>query len=58
MNVFEVILTLNSKFFSKHGGTYKFRIKLKEDSGETNPLGFHRNMRVCILEINCEGIGW
>ena len=23
-----------------------------------NPLGVHRNMRGCILEISCEGLGW
>ena len=49
---------LNLNFFRNQGGIYKFREKLKKDSGEINPLGFHRNIRVRILEINCEGLGW
>ena len=47
--------TINLKLFCNQGGIYRFRKKFKKDSGETYPLGFHRNMRVCILEINCEG---
>ena len=46
------------KLFHNHGGIYRFRKKFKKDSGEINPLGVHRNMRVCILEINYEGLGW
>ena len=50
--------TITLKLFHNHGGIYRFRKKFKKDSGEINPLGVHRNMRVCILEINCEGLGW
>ena len=50
--------TINLKLFRNHGGIYRFRKKFKKDSGEINPLRVHRNMRVCILEINCEGLGW
>ena len=32
--------------------------KFKKNSGEINPIGVHRNIRGCILEVNCEGIGW
>ena len=32
--------------------------KFKKDSGDINPLQVHGNMGVCILEINCEGLGW
>ena len=32
--------------------------KSRKILGEINPLGVHRNMRVCILEINCERLGW
>ena len=32
--------------------------KSRKILGEINPLGVHRNMRVCILQINCEGFGW
>ena len=33
--------------------------KFKKHSGENiNPLGVHRNMRGCILEVNSEGLGW
>ena len=50
--------TINLKLFHNHGGIYRFRKKLKKDSGEINPFGVHRNMRACILEINYEGLGW
>ena len=50
--------TITLKLFHNHGGIYRFRKKFKKDSGEINPLRVHRNMRVCILEINCEGFGW
>ena len=50
--------TITLKLFHNHGGIYRFRKKFKKDSGEINPLRVHRNMRVCILEINCEGLGW
>ena len=50
--------TITLKLFHNHGGIYRFRKKFKKDSGEINPLGVHRNMRVCILEINCERLGW
>ena len=33
---------------------YRFGKKFKKDSGEENPLGVHRNIRGCILEVNCE----
>ena len=32
--------------------------KFKKDSGGIDPLGVHRNMRGCILEINYELLGW
>ena len=50
--------TINLKIFYNHGAIYRFRKKFKKDSGEINPLGVHRNMRVCVLEINCEGLEW
>ena len=50
--------TINLKLFRSHSGIYRFRKKFKKDSGEINPLGVHRNIRECILEINCEGLGW
>ena len=46
------------KLFHNHGGIYRFRKKFKKDSGEIKPLRVYRNMRVCILEINYEGLGW
>ena len=52
-----VILTINLKLFRNHGGIYRFRKKFKKVSGEINPLGVHRNMRGCILEVHCEGLG-
>ena len=30
--------------------------KIKKDSGEINPLEVHRNLRGCILEVNCEAL--
>ena len=42
--------TTTLKLFHNHGGIYRFRKKFKNDPGEINPLGVHRNMRVCILE--------
>ena len=56
--IFRNVNTINLKIFCNHGGIYRFRKKFKKDSGEINPLGVHRNMRVCILEIHCEGLGW
>ena len=50
--------TITLKLFHNHGGIYRFRKKFKKDSGEINPLRVHKNMRVCILEINCGGLGW
>ena len=50
--------TIALKLFQNHGGIYRFRKKIKKDSGEINSLWVHRNMRVCILEINCEGLEW
>ena len=50
--------TMNSKHFFNHSGIYKFEKKIKKYSGEINPLGFHRNMRGCILEVNSAGLGW
>ena len=46
------------KLFHNHDGKYRFRKKFKKDSGEIKPLRVHRNMRVCILKINYEGLGW
>ena len=45
-------MTKNLKLFPNHGGIYRFRKKSKKDSGEINPLGVHRNMRGCILEVS------
>ena len=50
--------TITLKLFHNHGGICRLRKKFKKDSGEINPLRIHRNMRVYILEINCEGLGW
>ena len=50
--------TITLKLFHNHGGIYRFRKKFKKDSGEINPLRVHVSLRVCILEINCEGLGW
>ena len=50
--------TINLKLYSNHGGIYRFMKKFKKDSGGIDPLGVHRNMRGCILEINCELLGW
>ena len=50
--------TINLKLFRNHGGIYRLKKKFKKDSGEVNPLGVHRNVRVSILEISCEGLGW
>ena len=30
--------------------------KFKKDSEEINPLGVHKNMKGCILEVNYEGL--
>ena len=49
---------MNLILFCNHGGIYRFRKKFKKDSGEINPLGVYKNTRGCILEVNCEGIGW
>ena len=49
--------TINLKVFRNHSGIYRFKNKFKKDSWEINPSGVHRNMRVCILEINCECLG-
>ena len=46
------------KLFHKHGGIYRFRKKFKKNSGEINSLRVHRNMRMCILKINCGRLGW
>ena len=40
------------------GGIRKFEKKIKKYSGEINPLGIHRNIRGCVLEVNSEGLGW
>ena len=50
--------TKNLKLFCNHGGIYRFKKKFKKYSGKTNTLGVHRNIRGCILEINCEGLVW
>ena len=50
--------TITLRLFNNHGGIYRFRKMYKKDSGEINLLRVPRNMRVCILEINCEGLGW
>ena len=49
---------INVKLFYNHCGLYRFRKKFKKDSGEINPLEVHRNTKRCILEVNCEGLGW
>ena len=46
--------TINLKLFRNHGGIPRFKKKFKKDSGEINPLGSHRNMRGCILEVNSD----
>ena len=48
---------INLKLFCKHRWTYKSKKKFKKYSEEIKPLGVHRNIRVCILQINSEGIG-
>ena len=50
--------TISLKLFHNHGGIYRFKKKVKKGSGEINLLRVHKNVRVCILEINCEGLGW
>ena len=45
--------TMNMKLFP----TYTFGKKFKIYAGEKNPLGVHRNMRGCTLEVNFEGLG-
>ena len=40
------------------GEILKVPERFKKDFGETDPLPVHKNMRGCILEINCEGLGW
>ena len=47
---------MNLKVFCNHGGIYRFEKKLKKYSGEINPLGDHRIIRGCILEVNSEGL--
>ena len=47
---------MNLKVFCNHGGIYRFEKKLKKYSGEINPLGVHRIIRGCILEVNSEGL--
>ena len=49
--------TLNWQHFFNHGKIYKFQKKIKKYSGETNPLGVHRNTRRCIIEVNSEDLG-
>ena len=51
-------ITINLKLFCNHAGIYRFRKKIKKDSGEINPLGVHRNMKGCIFEVYCEWQGW
>ena len=41
INVFN---TINLKLFRNNGGIYRFRKKIKKDSGEINHLGVHRNV--------------
>ena len=50
--------TMNLKLFCNHGGIYRFMKNFKKDSGKLNPLGVDRNMRACVLEIDCERLGW
>ena len=58
MNVFASNLnTINLKLFLNHGGIYRFRKKSIKYSGEIKSLGFHKNMRCCIREINYKGLG-
>ena len=51
-----VILT--PKVFPKHDGISRFEKRFKRYYGDINPLGVHRNMRGCILEVNSERLGW
>ena len=45
-------------FATMVGYTGLIEKKIKKYSGEINPLGVHRNIRGCILELNSEGLGW
>ena len=38
--------TINLKLSCNQDGIYRVRTKFKKDSGEINPFGVHRNMRV------------
>ena len=46
------------KPFCNHGAINTFEKKLKIYFGDINPLGVHKNMRECTLEVNFEGLGW
>ena len=37
---------------------YRFERKFMKYSGEINPLRVHRNIAMCILEVNSEGLRW
>ena len=49
---------IDLKLLRNQGGMHRFRKKFKKDSGDVNPLGVYRNKIICILKINCEGLGW
>ena len=46
------------KLFRNHDRIYMIEKKFKKYPGEINPLGVHRNMKECILQVNSEGLGW
>ena len=54
----EQIQFLGSQMYCPVIEIYSLRKKLKNYSGEINPLGVHRTMRGCILEISLERLGW
>ena len=59
INVFSGNLnTINLKLFRNRRGIYRFKKKLMKYSWKINPLGVHRSMRGCILDVNSEGRGW
>ena len=49
------LYTINLKLFHNDGGIYRFKRKIKKDSGEKKPLGVHRNMiignQLCLYSI-------
>ena len=49
---------MNLKLFRNHGGIYRFKKKFNKYYGEIKLIGVHRNIRVCILKIDSDGLGW